>query len=89
MEDARQYLDTLHQPRSGPVEVGRAIDDVNAVVSHGWKLFPVRRKSAVPQLDGLRFARDANLVALVKPTAELGLGRLPEDSTAVADATAA
>ena len=44
--------------------------------------------SAVPQLDVLRFARDANLVTLVKPTAELGLGRLPEDSTAVADATA-
>jgi 23S rRNA (cytidine1920-2'-O)/16S rRNA (cytidine1409-2'-O)-methyltransferase len=43
---------------------------------------------AVPQLDVLRFATDANLVALVKPTAELGLGQLPGDPAAVADATA-
>jgi 23S rRNA (cytidine1920-2'-O)/16S rRNA (cytidine1409-2'-O)-methyltransferase len=33
--------------------------------------------SAIGQVEGLRFAPDADLIALVKPMFELGLGRLP------------
>ncbi|MFZ0215073.1 MAG: SAM-dependent methyltransferase [Candidatus Dormiibacterota bacterium] len=35
--------------------------------------------AAIPQLDGLRIAHDADLVALVKPTFELRLARPPAD----------
>jgi len=41
---------------------------------------------AVPQLESLRFAPHADLIALVKPHFELGLGRLPTGRDAVAAA---
>jgi 23S rRNA (cytidine1920-2'-O)/16S rRNA (cytidine1409-2'-O)-methyltransferase len=40
----------------------------------------------VPQLEALRIADDARLVALVKPMAELGLAEPPEDEAEVAEA---
>lgn len=45
--------------------------------------------SAVPQLSVLEFAADAQLIGLVKPKDELGLGSLPEDADAAVDAAVA
>jgi 23S rRNA (cytidine1920-2'-O)/16S rRNA (cytidine1409-2'-O)-methyltransferase len=42
--------------------------------------------TGVPQLDRLELAPDADLVALVKPTAELGLPSPPEDEASIKDA---
>jgi 23S rRNA (cytidine1920-2'-O)/16S rRNA (cytidine1409-2'-O)-methyltransferase len=48
----------------------------------------LRLADAVPQLNALTLAPDADLVALVKPVYELGLGHLPEDAeTALTHAT--
>jgi 23S rRNA (cytidine1920-2'-O)/16S rRNA (cytidine1409-2'-O)-methyltransferase len=42
--------------------------------------------TGVPQLNRLELAADADLVALVKPTAELGLPSPPQDEASIKDA---
>jgi 23S rRNA (cytidine1920-2'-O)/16S rRNA (cytidine1409-2'-O)-methyltransferase len=44
--------------------------------------------SAIGQVEGVRFSQDADLVALVKPMFELGLGALPTDGRQLDDAVA-
>jgi 23S rRNA (cytidine1920-2'-O)/16S rRNA (cytidine1409-2'-O)-methyltransferase len=44
--------------------------------------------NAIGQVEGVRFARRADLVALVKPMFELGLGALPSDERQLDDAVA-
>lgn len=56
-------------------------------IPHCWKIDVVTMDlsylsvaRATPQLDAVRFAQDADLVALVKPMFELGLGAPPSDA---------
>jgi 23S rRNA (cytidine1920-2'-O)/16S rRNA (cytidine1409-2'-O)-methyltransferase len=66
-----------------PALVPDLVDLVTIDVSY------VSLATVIPQLETLRFAPEAALVALVKPMYELGLGRLPDGEPALGAALAA
>jgi 23S rRNA (cytidine1920-2'-O)/16S rRNA (cytidine1409-2'-O)-methyltransferase len=84
-------LGSLHQdPRVVALErtnlgslTPRLVRDLVEVVTMDLSYLPVAR--AAPQLEAVRLSAAADLVALVKPQHELGLGA-PPDEQAVAEA---
>ena len=65
--------------RTNVADLGRAIPRCRDVDVVTMDLSHLSVADAISQLEALRLARDADLVALVKPMFELGLARLPED----------
>jgi 23S rRNA (cytidine1920-2'-O)/16S rRNA (cytidine1409-2'-O)-methyltransferase len=74
----RQDPRVVNLERTNIGELGvEAVHDVIDVVTLDLSYLSVTR--ALPALDGIRLAADADLVALVKPMFELGLDRPPTD----------